>query len=506
MIKKLLVFALCFSLLTASIPTVSAAEPTVLAVFSKKDVTVGETVTLTLSADSSMTQFTALVSSNAYISFLSGVQLDEERGSYFITFNPSEESAVIELQASSKGEGQIYLTDIEYTSPGGTDTMDDMSFGIKVRPVYTPIYTKSDLNNIRNNLSGNYILMNDIVFTEADFAEGGDFYNGGNGWIPIGAMPSCAFEGSFYGNGYTIKGLKINRAYYFYNGLFGVSMGEIEAVRLKNTAIDITQGINTTVLLDSAESQSYTPSARAGIDYNDPNVWTDPNATADEAALNKYDRSGDSNAVAGLICGVNYGTVRECYAEGSAVGNSYIGGIAATNSGTVKNSAVKVNIEAASLAGGIAADATIYSKIYDCVTEGDITATSKGGMLGVAKGVISRAYSLCDNADIYASSTATLTEVYVTDKENVEDITFTAGDWCYTGDMPYPTPIADLVATAFGDVDGSGKTDTTDLAKLKLFLAGAIDDTGIYPDIDESGKADTTDLAKLKLYLAGASV
>ena len=34
---------------------------------------------------------------------------------------------------------------------------------------YVGIYTKSDLDNIRNNLSGNYILMNDIDFSSDDF-------------------------------------------------------------------------------------------------------------------------------------------------------------------------------------------------------------------------------------------------------------------------------------------------------------------------------------------------
>ena len=71
---------------------------------------------------------------------------------------------------------------------------------------YTGIYTKADLDAVRNNLAGNYILMNDIVFTEADFADGGDFYNEGAGWAPIGNSPaSSSFTGTFDGNGYTIK-------------------------------------------------------------------------------------------------------------------------------------------------------------------------------------------------------------------------------------------------------------------------------------------------------------
>ena len=40
---------------------------------------------------------------------------------------------------------------------------------------YTGIYTKADLDDVRNNLAGNYILMNDIVFAAEDFAEGGAY-------------------------------------------------------------------------------------------------------------------------------------------------------------------------------------------------------------------------------------------------------------------------------------------------------------------------------------------
>lgn len=63
-------------------------------------------------------------------------------------------------------------------------------------------------------------------------------------------------------------------------------------------------------------------------------------------------------------------------------------------------------------------------------------------------------------------------------------------------------------ATAMpGDTSGDQKVDTTDLAQLKLHLAGASALTGdalIAADINGDGDINTTDLAILKLYLAGA--
>ena len=78
---------------------------------------------------------------------------------------------------------------------------------------YTEIKTVEDLYMINYDLSGNFKLMNDIDLTEA-VAEGGDWDFGGRGWEPIGSngiySGATPFTGTFDGNGYEIKGLRIN--------------------------------------------------------------------------------------------------------------------------------------------------------------------------------------------------------------------------------------------------------------------------------------------------------
>lgn len=54
-----------------------------------------------------------------------------------------------------------------------------------------------------------------------------------------------------------------------------------------------------------------------------------------------------------------------------------------------------------------------------------------------------------------------------------------------------------------GDCDGDGLVNTSDLAALKLYLAGATETIETGADIDKNGKIDTGDLAGLKLHLAG---
>ena len=73
------------------------------------------------------------------------------------------------------------------------------------------IRTIEDLYNVRNDLSANYILMNDIDLTEAT-APGGAYDYQGYGWNPItdvSANPDTPFSGVFDGNGHKIIGMRI---------------------------------------------------------------------------------------------------------------------------------------------------------------------------------------------------------------------------------------------------------------------------------------------------------
>ena len=68
------------------------------------------------------------------------------------------------------------------------------------------IYTAEDLDAVRYDLEGNYILMEDLTFDPADFESGGRFEGG---WTPIGDEDK-PFTGIFNGNGHVIRGLTVN--------------------------------------------------------------------------------------------------------------------------------------------------------------------------------------------------------------------------------------------------------------------------------------------------------
>lgn len=105
-----------------------------------------------------------------------------------------------------------------------------------------PITNKYELASIGNAefgreypLNGNYIQAQDIVFDEADFKEGGDFYNDGKGWKPIGITEKTPFSGTYDGGNHAIKNININRANENYIGIF--SFGNLNTVikNLENT-------------------------------------------------------------------------------------------------------------------------------------------------------------------------------------------------------------------------------------------------------------------------------
>ena len=85
----------------------------------------------------------------------------------------------------------------------------------KVPAGYIPIRTAQELDNIRNNLSGKYILMNDIDLS------------GYENWVPIGTEKE-PFVGILNGNNYSIRNIMLNR---FISGISRSSSGLFAFVR-----------------------------------------------------------------------------------------------------------------------------------------------------------------------------------------------------------------------------------------------------------------------------------
>ena len=229
------------------------------------------------------------------------------------------------------------------------------------------IADKYQLNNVRNHLDAHFQMVADIEFTEADFAEGGDFYNDGQGWKPIGEKSwntSTAFNGVFDGNGHIVNRLSCKRDYPVdiqCSGLFGSNAGCIKNLGMTNG--------------------------------------------------NMYIETTKGTVYGGGIVGYNSGTINYCYNTGNITGWAMqapvnTGGIAGYNSGTISNCYNVGNVSSRLIisdcygdknvyAGGIAGYSTYrdsvdnINTISNCYNIGDVLGSSiaydylhTGGIVG----------------------------------------------------------------------------------------------------------------------------
>lgn len=97
---------------------------------------------------------------------------------------------------------------------------------------YKKIYTIADLAAIENDMSGHYMLMNDIDMSET---KKGGTWDSGRGWAPIGYNSQTVFSGVIEGNGYSIIGLNQNVAPY--GGLIWKISGTVKNLSMKECNI-----------------------------------------------------------------------------------------------------------------------------------------------------------------------------------------------------------------------------------------------------------------------------
>ena len=216
----------------------------------------------------------------------------------------------------------------------------EITFTINVSELpYKEIWTIEDLYNIRNDLTANYILMNDIDLTEAT-AEGGDYDYDGRGWNPIGSndiYEDKEFSGVFNGNGYSIIGMRIHASPlpagtsdWVYVGLFSKVTGFVHNLKMRN--VSITHG----------------------------------------------------GYMTGAIAGYNSGIIESCAVDGDIVGVdgtdlvSQAGGIVGRNDGRIQFCFNLATLSGAvDNIGGIAGRTDDGSAILDCYNAGNVS-TSMG--------------------------------------------------------------------------------------------------------------------------------
>ena len=208
------------------------------------------------------------------------------------------------------------------------------------------INTEEDLRSIADNLSGNYILNNNIELTED--------------WSMVGDS-NLAFYGTFDGNGYTISNFNMN----------GNTCAFIHSVAVSGVVknLNIEAGIN-------AEADA------AGIAIN--NYGTIDNCTVS----GKITSSGSGSTVGGIAAN-NYAEINNCHTETFLNGGGFTGGIVGyLTKGSVKGcwavgSAVGVKYVGGSIGymSGGKVTATASAGIVRC-SDTSNSEQASGGLIG----------------------------------------------------------------------------------------------------------------------------
>jgi hypothetical protein len=254
------------------------------------------------------------------------------------------------------------------------------NFGLEIRDWY-------DLYAVRDNLAGNYTLMNDLDSTTLGYEElASPTANGGKGWEPIGTrVVSASFTGPFDGQGYEIRDLFINRPVRVGVGLFG---SVYEGAIIKNVGV-----VNVTVVGDSivgglmgrnegTVTTSYFTGNVTGNDWVGGLVGYNYGSTVGNS-YSTGNVTGDEH-VGGLVGYTYYGTISNSHATGNVTGNQWVGGLVGYNKGgTVSNSYATGSVTGTSCVGGLVGHNRYHGTVTDSYSTGNVTGDEYvGGLVG----------------------------------------------------------------------------------------------------------------------------
>ena len=260
------------------------------------------------------------------------------------------------------GEWLDYTQQLVVTTAGTTITAraqyEDGTWSDEVSVTINNIYpdnlveikTPEDLDAIRNNVNGNFIIKNEIDLSEYE------------NWIPI-----PGFTGKLFGDKNTISNLTITS---------GTNVGLFETLGATAEVHDITfenVNINTATLSGAVAGTTQSGSLVKGIKvtgnisttYTAGGIVSNNNGTIENCTVEAEINADSAVSKAGGIVATNYGKIKGCYVKGKV---KSINGSSATYAGH---------------AGGIAGNCNSGSEIIECINESEVTGEHiAGGIVG----------------------------------------------------------------------------------------------------------------------------
>lgn len=225
------------------------------------------------------------------------------------------------------------------------------------------IWTEEDLRNIKNDLTKNYIIMQDIELTQE--------------WTPLGEQYNNAFSGILEGNNKKITGLSIttNKSY---QGLFGfINNGTVKNLNICDCNINGQQDIG--AIAGSATNATIQKVQASGI-VKGTTGWIGgiigqlSSSSLSEVVSNITVESGrEGSFIGGIVGKSDNSSMNKCKSTGNVKGMSGVGGlIGQLAGGTVSNSYSLGNVEGTFNYGSVC---------------------SVGGLIGYSMGTTSHSYT-----------------------------------------------------------------------------------------------------------------
>ncbi len=272
------------------------------------------------------------------------------------------------------------------------------------------VYDWYDLDSVRDNLSGHYVLMNDLDSTSPGYSElASKTANEGLGWEPIGRWdpyyyvpPGQPFSGTFDGQGHEIREVFIDRPDEDYVGLFGAvglhgaiqeweanwNVGLVNATVIGHWYVGGLVGRN---YHPSIVSGSYSIAAIAGGSYVGGLVGSgDGYVTTSHSAgvvTGNY-------SVGGLVGQIGHGGVTYSHSTSNVTGLGRVGGlVGSTSYGSVSNSYATGDVTGEWAVGGLVGDN--WAGVTESYSSGTVSGNhTGGGLIGRNMGHVNNCYSI----------------------------------------------------------------------------------------------------------------
>ena len=247
------------------------------------------------------------------------------------------------------------------------------------------VSTAIQLDSVRHYLNDYFVLVNDIDLSIATGDESGEFWNGGEGWVPIGTSED-PFTGELDGNTYVITGLTIIRPGGANQGLFGYMSGSVSLLGIEDAEISGDQSVGIIAGWSIGTiSNSYVSGTVVGFVTAGGIIGYGVNTEITSCYANVL-IDGGVGLMGGLAGYLESSDITSSYANVTITGMQSLGGLVGAGNDVVITTSYSVGsvIGTANNIGGLlgqSTDSYIYESFASVQVEGS---SATGGLVGLA--------------------------------------------------------------------------------------------------------------------------